>query len=67
MVLEYTHVECCDILFLPFGRSGTGAREFALHYSGRCHADDDLLLQLQRRLRETERVTRMMLVHAGHS
>jgi hypothetical protein len=69
MIMEYTHYEYCDML-LTLGacnsRAGTAAWEYTLRYPGRCHPDAKVFQRLVQRLSETESVTPMALVNAGH-
>jgi hypothetical protein len=53
MIMEYTHDECCDMLLTLgacYSRAGTGAREVAVHYSGRRHPDANVIRRLQQHL-----------------
>jgi hypothetical protein len=70
MIMEYTHGEYCDMLLIlgacnSNSRAGTAAREYALHYPGRCHPDANVFRRLAQRLRETGSVTPTALVNAG--
>jgi hypothetical protein len=60
MTMEYTRDEYCD-MFLTLGtchsRTGTAVWEYALLYLGRRHPVSDVFPRLEKRPRETERVS----------